>query len=334
MVLEKVLAELEPKWQRQGYGTIVGSSYASPRTLTHVGFADDLTLVAKTWESLKEMLLDLKAAMRKVGLNLHPEKCKVQTNVQSGMDPGLHDVGGGLKIKLLAEDEGLRILGTAVALKNRTVLEVKERLAGGWKKFHALDQLLLNKNASVKKRLKLFDSCVGSGVLWCNESWRLSQDEKRKIRSTQNTMMRKIVAVRVQNGENWVEWVKRATKITRRWAKEAGVRSWVKEHGKKKWEWAGHVQRRSEAQWVKKVTQWRDSQWGAAQPQGGNAYARGGMRTHVRPGRRRWLRWEDPMRKYAALRHIGEWQDLCANSDEGRERWRTLGAKFAIWNDT
>ena len=105
-----------------------------------------------------------------------------------------------------------RALGTTITLTNRTVQVVKERLAGGWRKFHALDQLPLNRNASLKKRLKLFDSSVGSGVLWCNESWRLPQEEKRRLGVVQNTMLRKIVGVRGLAGENWVEWVKKGNK--------------------------------------------------------------------------------------------------------------------------
>ena len=130
-----------------------------------------------------------------------------------------------------------------------------------------------------------------------------------------------------------MEWVKRATEITRKWAKEANVRMWVREHGKKKWEWAGHVQRRGEATWLKKVVEWRDSQWGAVQPQGGSAYTRGGMRTYVRASRRRWLRWEDPFRKYAEAKHIGTWQLLAHDSEEGRKRWRREAESFAAWVD-
>ncbi len=89
--------------------------------------------------------------------------------------------------------------------------------------------------------------------------------------------------------------------------------------------------RRGEETWVKKVTVLRDSQWSAAQPRGGNAYARGGMRTYVRPGRRRWLRWEDPLKKYAEERHTSAWQELAENSEAGRERWRKEGNNFKDW---
>ena len=52
---------------------------------------------------------------------------------------------------------------------------------------------------------------------------------------------------------------------------------------------------------------------------------------YVRPGRRRWLRWEDPLRKYAEERHTSAWQELAENSEAGRERWRKEGNNFKDW---
>ena len=182
--------------------------------------------------------------------------------------------------------------------------------------------------------MKLFDSTVGSGVLWCTESWRLTQDEKRRLRVAQNTMMRKMVGVRRLDSETWVEWVRRATNIARRWAKVSNVRMWVREHGRKKWEWAGHAMRRGEETWLNKVTVWRDSLWNAAQPKGGSAYTRGGMATYVRPQRRRWLRFEDPLRNYALQQGLGPWQELAEDSVEGRVKCRAEGGKYAAWDDS
>ena len=55
--------------------------------VTHVAFADDMTLVATSWLSMKRMLSTLRQALARRGLAPHPSKCKLQTNspqVQAG----------------------------------------------------------------------------------------------------------------------------------------------------------------------------------------------------------------------------------------------------------
>ena len=60
LVLNEVLQEVRVVWARRGYGTEVGSLPGRPR-LTHVAFADDCTLVARSWLSLKRMMTELRA---------------------------------------------------------------------------------------------------------------------------------------------------------------------------------------------------------------------------------------------------------------------------------
>ena len=141
-------------------------------------------------------------------------------------------------------------------------------------------------------------------------------------------MMRKIVGTRPGATEDWVSWIRRATKIAKTWGTKSGVRRWTEAHAKAKWEWAGHATRRGEDTWVARTTRWRDSQWQLVQPRGGNAYRRDGMRTHVRPQRRRWLRWEDSLRKYAERHEHVAWQELTNDSSEGRERWKAACEKY------
>ena len=143
--------------------------------------------------------------------------------------------------------------------------------------------------------------------------------------------MRKIVASRRGAHEDWVSWIRRATAAAVNWREKVGVRKWCEAHAKAKWEWAGHVMRRGGLTWVDKTTRWRDSEWGAAQPKGGNAYGRSGMRTFVRPKCRRWLRWEDSLRKFAKEKRLGTWQELTADSEEGRARWKGLKENYVCW---
>ena len=89
----------------------------------------------------------------------------MQCNLDHDMDAGMQVVDQSLSIEVLGKGEGLRVLGTTLTLTSYTKHEVAERVAGAWRKFYALEQLLLNRRASLKKRLRLFDGTVGSGLL-------------------------------------------------------------------------------------------------------------------------------------------------------------------------
>ena len=147
--------------------------------------------------------------------------------------------------------------------------------------------------------------CVGQTVLWCCESWTLTQVEKRSLRSEQNDMLRRIAGPRRGAEEDWLEWIKRSTTYARAAAQKAGVRLWVEAQLQKKWSWAGHVARMSDERIAKRATTWRDSVWQAIEgcmPQSERCQ---------RPQRTKWFRWEDELRRYP-MRYCGgmPWQEI------------------------
>jgi len=79
-VLDGALSEVRAIWKKRIYGTNVGQDYKGDR-LTHIAFADDQTLVARSWLSMRRMLSSLREALSRRGLTLHPAKCKLQTNI-------------------------------------------------------------------------------------------------------------------------------------------------------------------------------------------------------------------------------------------------------------
>ena len=135
LVLNEVLHEVRCIWDRRGYGTAIGSTVPDRSRLTHVAFADDCTLVARSWLSLKRMVLELREGLRKRGLSLHPSKCQVQTNMADWDLRGEVALGADFCITFLPEGAPLTILGTTLALHNVTPCEVRHRIASGWRLF-------------------------------------------------------------------------------------------------------------------------------------------------------------------------------------------------------
>ena len=181
--------------------------------------------------------------------------------------------------------------------------------------------LLQKKDGAVDKRLRLFDMSVTQAALWCSESWLLTQAETRRLRATQNQMLRRIVCPRRRPEEDHIQWIKRSTKASIGAAKNAGIRFWLEEHYRSKWQWAGHIIRMSPERLARRATVWRDSAWCAEERRNLPHSLR-----ERRRGRRRWLRWEDDLRRYAATCGWESWQRAATNRDERREH----SAKFVV----
>ena len=150
--------------------------------------------------------------------------------------------------------------------------------------------------------------CTSSCVPWCSESWLLTQEEKRRLKVTQNNMLRRIAGPRRLPEEDYVGWIKRSTRTAVAAAREAGVRLWVEEHYKAKWTWAGHVARMDAERFAKRATEWRDSDWWTLERE---TYQQS-LRT-TRPQRTRWFRWEDDLRRYAAKCKWASWKTQAAD---------------------
>ena len=320
-VTAKVFRCLKEKWLKRGCGTIVCES-AVLKT-THAMFADDTTLFASSRKALIGMLKDVKAALAEHGLNLNVDKRLIQTSsVTAPKKPIEID---GQCIPMVQATEGFKVLGTQFTLQGRTSAEIRSRMGAAWAKFYSLWPVLGKRDGNLAKRLRLFDDCVTQSALWCNESWLLTQKEKRMLQSTQYNMLRKIAGPRRSPEETWVDWIQRSTRTARSLAQQAGVRMWLETHLKSKWCWAGHVMRMDTTRLAKRGLEWRDSQWWSAESETPSA-------THFRrPGRTHWFRYEDDLKRYALHSGWPSWQAIAQKRDaNGRAHdWLLHREQFA-----
>ena len=191
--------------------------------------------------------------------------------------------------------------------------EFDRRLASAWRRFWQLWPMLGNTSSHISQRLRLLDTCVAGVLLWCNGSWTLTQRQRRRLRTTQTDMMRKIACVRRAPEEDGLAWFRRATGIARAAAAKAKIGSWLRRHLNAKWAWAGHVARMEHNRWAKKLTFWRAELAGVAQWQ--------------RPVRARagaFGRWEKDLQKYCSDSGHGHWRSFA----QSRDHWQTAAAAF------
>ena len=159
----------------------------------------------------------------------------MQTNDESWTTRGNVSLGEEFATDLLPIAEPLTILGTALAFTNTTQMEVRYRFAPAWRSFWSLKPLLLNTRSCLKQRLRLFDSTVGSCVLWCAQSWSLRGEEIRCSRTAQMSMLHRIVGARRGTNERYVDCIRRTTQKAMAFAAKSNVRDWVEAHALYKW---------------------------------------------------------------------------------------------------
>jgi len=317
LVMETALREVAPTWRQRNYGTIVGASVQGSR-LTHVMFADDATLIANSWTSMQRMPRMLRDALARLGLNLHPSKCKAQTNDSAWNVRGLTQICDGFSLEVLECGEGLKILGTLLHMQDMTQHEMLNRISIAWRMFWGLKRFQQNQRVSIKRRLKLFSSTVGSCILWCAESWTPRVDDTRRLETAWNSMLRRMLGPCRAPGEEYLDWLRRATRKANGLAKAAGITDWVAGYRYRKWAWAGHVARRGPCTWVSRATTLRESQWQilatdmvACRP--------------FRPSRRRWLPWEDSLKIICRTNGLDDWPWLALDRLFWRQCRQTYG---------
>ena len=162
---------LKKKWEDKHFGTIVGSRWDSTNRITFAMFADDTTLVAKSKSALKQMIRDVRNALADIGLNVNPEKRSVQYSTPGGSNS--LDLEG-QQLPIVSRDVGFKVLGTMFTLNGSTHAEFNNRMRSAYAKFNSLYEVFGKRDASIQKRLHLFQATVTQSALWCSESWTLT----------------------------------------------------------------------------------------------------------------------------------------------------------------
>lgn len=273
--LEDVFRVLD--WK--GLGININGEY-----VTHLRFADDIVVMAETMEELSTMLDDLSRASERVGLRMNMDKTKVMSNAH--VAPTLMKIGD---TTLEVVDEYVYLGQTVQLGRSNFEKEVNRRIRLGWAAFGKLRNIFSSHIPQCLKT-KVFDQCVLPVMTYGTETWSLTMGLIRRLKVTQRAMERAMLGVslrdRIRNEE-----IRRRTKVT----------DIARRIAKLKWQWAGHIARRTDGRWGRKVLEWRP---------------RTGRRNVGRPP----TRWTDDLVKAAGIRWMREAQN--------RSKWRCLGEAY------
>ncbi len=112
--LEEIFKKLH--WELKGISI-------NGKLLNNLRFADDIALIAKNWEKLEKMILELNEVRKKVGLKINFEKIKILSITRGG------GVNSGLIIgdKKIEEVEEIKYLGQIISFQKNHKLRTKRK---------------------------------------------------------------------------------------------------------------------------------------------------------------------------------------------------------------
>ncbi len=231
------------------------------------------------------MINDLHRESLKVGLKMNMKKTKIMYNK--------HLIGRQVMIgnEALELVEEYMYLGQMVSANPAHEKKIRRRIGMGWSAF-GKQNFVMNSNLPLSLERKVYNQCILQVLTYGAETWRLTKELERKLRSAQRGMEKRMLGI-TWRGRKRASWIREQTKVE-------DIPMTIKN---KKSTWAGHVMRRRDNRWTTRVTEW--------QP-------RIGRRNQ---GRQR-VRWRDEIRAFAGPR----WSSLTSD----RERWRMLGKAFVL----
>jgi hypothetical protein len=276
-VLEEVMRETKSRWARNKFGLQLGHERES--TLTNFRFADDIILIGRSLPQIKKMIADVSEVGGRVGLQLHPEKTKVQhNNIGYGSRVRTAKVKD-MNIEVMDPGSCTMYLGRLLSLSETHNAELNHRIKKGWAKYGMLKQELTDKAVPLHLRLKLFLSVITPTILYGCCSWVMTGAQETMLRTTQMKMLRLILGRRRKNDastmelESWLDWMHRTTAEVRALMVTHAIPHWVDEQRVRAKNWKKRIEGMDPDRLPKLVMDWTPE----------------GRRSRGRPR----LRWQD-----------------------------------------
>ena len=207
--------------------------------LTDLRFADDVALTTSTVKDMETQLNDLNKESKKVGLKMHKGKTKYMTNVATDEKIFIED-------QEIERVEEYKYLGQTLKLKDCSKEEVLKRIKAGWSCFGRHKEILCNKDIPMSLRRKVYNQCVLPTMTYGSETWSLTKYLETKLQTAQRAMERQMLHISLRDKVKCTT-IRQLTGV-------ADILITIKQS---KWRWAGHVARRNDNRWTKRMLEWQ-----------------------------------------------------------------------------
>ncbi len=209
--------------------------------LTNLRFADDVALCSSSVRTLNIQLNNLNIQSKKIGLNMHKGKTKYMTNTNINEEDVIE-----IEDQTIEMVNKYKYLGQTVQMKDNTQEEVETRIRAGWGAFGRYRDILCDKNISISLRRRVFNQCVIPAITYGSECWTTTKTIEQKLKVTQRSMERQMLNISLRDHIS-CEKIRAKT----------GVDDILSTIISAKWRWAGHIARRNDNRWAKRIYEWQ-----------------------------------------------------------------------------
>ena len=157
------------------------------RNINNLRYADDTTLMAKSEEELKSLLMKVKEDSEEVGLKLNIQKAKIMASVLITS----WQVDG----ETMETVTGFIFLGSKITADGDCSHEIKRPLLLGRKVMTNLDSILKSRDITLPTKVHLVKVMVFRVVMYGCESWTIKKAEHRRIDAFELWCWRRLLRV-------------------------------------------------------------------------------------------------------------------------------------------
>lgn len=206
--------------------------------LSHLQFADDIVLISQDHQELQDMTHDLIQETKKFGLKINVTKTKAMTNdIEETLFIGNDEVD-------YVED--FIYLGQLVSFSERQDKELRRRIQNAWKGFWKLKTYLTSRSLPMKLKARIFNMCIVPILTYGCQTWSFTKRQRSRMETTQRRMERRML------NKTWKDKIRNEDL-----KKRSQVVDVAEQTIKLKFKWAGHLMRRRDDRWTKRITEWR-----------------------------------------------------------------------------
>ena len=158
-------------------------------TLEDLDFADDLALLSHTHQHMQEKTTRLSMFAQQVGLKISQKKTEVM----------MLNVANPTPVKVNGEDlpttEEFTYLGSTVRHDGGAGSDIRNRLNKARNAFRMLNNVWKSSQYSTETKLRLYQSCVLSTLLYGSECWRMTASDLNQLSTFHTKNLRRILRI-------------------------------------------------------------------------------------------------------------------------------------------
>lgn len=260
------------------------------KTTQILGYADDITIIARDLASLNQTAIDLEPQVNKGGLQVNKDKTKYMYCCRNPpiQLPNININGGQIE-----SVKTFNFLGTKIANNGNVQDEISARILKGNKCYYAYLKLIRSSILNRRSKITIYKTLIRPVVTYGCETWTLTNNDENQLRIFERKILRRIYGPVHENGM----WRIRMNHEIEALIKGEDIVRCIKSQ---RIRWLGHVYRMEGERIVKRILEWK--------PQ------------NTRPKGRPKKRWIDDVEEDLKTLRIGNWRRIAVD----RTRWRNI----------